>query len=572
MIKTLLRYFKPHIRIFILDMCCALFVAAVDLSFPLVSRYAMYELIPGGMYRTLFIVMAIVVVAYLLRSLGYYIMTYWGHTFGVKVEADIRADLFHHLQELDFEFYDHNRTGTLMNRLTGDLFEITELSHHGPEDVVIATLTILGALFFMFRFNVKLALVVSILIPIFVVIVVLTRRNWVAASVNVKQKMAEINSQAESSISGIKTSKAFANEDVDNARFESSNDKFKIAKSDYYKAMGTFMASQEFFMCIMPVVVIAYGSKLIMDGELTYIDLITFTLFVSSFITPIRKLSNFAEIFTSGTAGLKRFMEIMETEPKVKDMPGAKPLVVSEGAIDIDDISFSYEERTEVIHDLDLHIKPGETVAVVGHSGGGKTTLCQLIPRFYDVTSGSIKIDGQDIKEATKNSIASNIGIVQQDVFVFADTIYNNIAYGRPDATFEEVVEAAKKAKIYDDIMAMPDGFDTYVGERGTMLSGGQKQRVSIARIFLKNPKILILDEATSALDTITEQEIQRSFDELAVGRTSVVIAHRLATVQNADRIILIEGGRIVEEGSHTELMNLNGGYAKLFNTQKLAG
>ena len=572
MIKTLLSYFKPHIKIFILDMCCALFVAAVDLSFPLVSRYAMYQLIPGGMYRTLFIVMAIVVVAYLLRSLGYYIMTYWGHTFGVKVEADIREDLFHHLQELDFEFYDHNRTGTLMNRLTGDLFEITELSHHGPEDVVIATLTILGALFFMFRFNVKMALVVSILIPIFVIIVVLTRKRWVAASVNVKQKMAEINSQAESSISGIKTSKAFANEEVDNARFESSNARFKTAKSDYYKAMGMFMASQEFFMCIMPVVVIAYGSKLIMDGELTYIDLITFTLFVSSFITPIRKLSNFAEIFTSGTAGLRRFMEIMETEPKVKDKPDAKPLVVTEGAIDIDDISFSYEERTEVIHDLNLHIKPGETVAVVGHSGGGKTTLCQLIPRFYDVSSGSIKIDNQDIKDATKNSIASNIGIVQQDVFIFADTIYNNIAYGRPDATYDEVVEAAKKAKIYDDIMAMPDGFDTYVGERGTMLSGGQKQRVSIARIFLKNPKILILDEATSALDTITEQEIQRSFDELSVGRTSLVIAHRLATVQNADRIILVEGGRIMEEGTHNELMNLNGGYAKLFNTQKLAG
>ena len=553
-------------------MCCALFVAAVDLSFPLVSRYAMYELIPGGLYKTLFTVMAIVVVAYLLRSLGYFIMTYWGHTFGVKVEADIRADLFHHLQELDFAFYDHNRTGTLMNRLTGDLFEITELSHHGPEDVVIASLTILGALFFMFRFNVKLALVVSILIPIFVIIVVLTRRNWVAASVNVKQKMAEINSQAESSISGIKTSKAFANEEVDNARFESSNDRFRTAKSDYYKAMGAFMASQEFFMCIMPVVVIAYGSKLIMDGELTYVDLITFTLFVSSFITPIRKLANFAEIFTSGTAGLRRFMEIMETEPKVKDKPDAKPLMVEEGRIDIDDISFSYQERREVIHDMDLHIKPGETVAVVGHSGGGKTTLCQLIPRFYDVTSGSIKIDGQDIRDATKNSIASNIGIVQQDVFVFADTIYNNIAYGRPGASFDEVVEAAKKAKIYDDIMAMPDGFDTYVGERGTMLSGGQKQRVSIARIFLKNPKILILDEATSALDTITEQEIQRSFDELAVGRTSIVIAHRLATVQNADRIILIEGGRIIEEGSHEELMNLDGGYAKLFNTQKLAG
>ena len=572
MIKTLLGYFKPHMRIFMLDMCCALFVAGVDLAFPLVSRYAMYQLIPNGLYKTLFVVMGIVVLAYLLRSLGYYIMTYWGHTFGIKVEADIRAALFHHLQELDFEFYDHNRTGTLMNRLTGDLFEITELSHHGPEDVLIASLTIVGALIFMYSFQWKLALLVSILIPIFAMIVVLTRKNWVKASVNVKQKMADINAQAESSISGIKTSKAFANEDVDTERFESSNDRFKTAKSDYYKAMATFMASQEFFMCIMPVAVIAYGSKLIMDGELNYVDLITFTLFVASFITPIRKLSNFAEIFTNGTAGLRRFMEIMNTHPKVQDKEGAETLKVVEGRIDIEDISFSYEERAEVIKDMTIHITPGETVAIVGHSGGGKTTLCQLIPRFYDVNEGSIKIDGQDVRDVTKNSIAASIGIVQQDVFVFADTIYNNIAYGRPGAEYSEVVEAAKKAKIFDDIMAMPDGFDTYVGERGTMLSGGQKQRVSIARIFLKNPKILILDEATSALDTITEQEIQKSFDELSVGRTSVVIAHRLATVQNADRIVLIEGGRIVEEGSHEELMKLNGGYAKLFNTQKLAG
>lgn len=553
-------------------MFCALFVAGVDLSFPLISRYAMYQLIPNGLYGTLFAVMGIVVLAYVLRSLGYYIMTYWGHTFGVKVEADIRADLFRHLQELDFEFYDHNRTGTLMNRLTGDLFEITELSHHGPEDVVIASLTIVGALIFMYLFQWKLALLVSILIPIFAAIVVLTRKNWVQASVNVKQKMAEINSQAESSISGIKTSKAFANEEVDTERFASSNDRFKTAKSDYYKAMATFMASQEFFMCIMPAAVIAYGSKLIMDGELNYVDLITFTLFVSSFITPIRKLANFAEIFTSGTAGLRRFMEIMNTEPKVKDKEGAVPLEVTEGRIDINDISFSYEERAEVIKHMDLHISPGETVAVVGHSGGGKTTLCQLIPRFYDVNEGSIKIDGQDVRDITKNSIASNIGIVQQDVFIFADTIYNNIAYGRPGAAYEEVVEAAKRAKIYDDIMAMPEGFDTYVGERGTMLSGGQKQRVSIARIFLKNPKILILDEATSALDTITEQEIQKSFEELSLGRTSLVIAHRLATVQNADRIVLVEAGRIVEEGTHDELMKLDQGYAKLFNTQKLSG
>ncbi|MBQ6621779.1 MAG: ABC transporter ATP-binding protein [Mogibacterium sp.] len=572
MIRNLLQYFKPHKKLFILDMCCALFAAAVDLAFPMVSRYAMYELIPNGLYRALFAVMTIVVLAYLLRSLAQYVMTYWGHTFGVRVEADIRADLFRHLQELDFELYDHNRTGTLMNRLTGDLFEITELSHHGPEDIVIAGLTILGSLFFMFRMQPKLAALVTVLIPVFAVIVIVMRRRMSRASLNVKRKMADINAQAESSISGVRTSKAFANEDVDRDRFDASNERFKTAKSDYYKAMGMFLSSQEFFMCILPVAVIAYGSKLIMDGEMNYIDLITFTLFVSSFINPIRKLANFSEIFTNGMAGLRRFKEIMDTKPNVQDRPDAKPLQVTAGAIDVDDVSFSYEERSEVLHDVTLHIRPGETLAVVGHSGGGKTTLCQLIPRFYNVDSGSIRIDGQDVRDVTGRSIAENVGIVQQDVFIFADTIYNNIAYGRPGATYEEVIDAAKRARIYEDILAMPDGFDTYVGERGTMLSGGQKQRLSIARIFLKNPKILILDEATSALDTITEQAIQSSFDELAQGRTSLIIAHRLATIRNADRIVLIDGGRIREEGTHEELMQLGGEYARLYNTQKLAG
>lgn len=572
MFKTLFGYFKPHIKIFILDMCCAVFIAVVDLAFPIISRKAMYEFIPDGMYKTLFIVMGIVTCFYLLRSIGYYIMTYWGHTFGVRVEADIRRDLFTHLQELDFGFYDRNRTGTLMSRLTGDLFEITELSHHGPEDVLIASLTIIGALIYLFTIQWRLALVLALLLPIVVLIVIFMRKNMSAASVEVKRKMADINADAEASISGIKTSKAFANQDVDYKRFDKSNSKFKTAKSDYYKAMGKFNASQDFFLCIFPVVVITVGGKLIMDGRMDYIDLITFTLFVNAFITPIRKLVNFAEILTNGTAGLKRFMEIMAVEPNIKDREDAEPLRLKAGQIDINDIYFSYDNRDEVIDGIDLHIKAGETVAIVGHSGGGKTTLCQLIPRFYDVESGNIKIDGQDIRDVTMTSLAENIGIVQQDVFIFADTIMNNIRYGRPSATDEEVEEAAKQAKIYDDIMAMPDGFNTYVGERGTMLSGGQKQRISIARIFLKDPRILILDEATSALDSITEQAIQKSFDELSKGRTSLVIAHRLATVRNADRIVLVEKGKVIEEGTHQKLMQLDGGYAALFNTQKLAG
>ena len=566
MIKTLLKYFKPHSKIFALDMFCAVMVAAVDLAFPLVSRKAMYDLLPKSAFGVFFILMFSVAVFYLLRSLCYYIMTYWGHTFGIRVEADIRAALFTHLQELDFEFYDRNRTGKLMNRLTGDLFEITELAHHGPEDLLISVLTIVGSLTCMFVIEWRLAIVVAILIPIFLIIVMRNRRAMSAASINVKQTMAEINSEIESRISGIKTSKAFANEDVDQEKFNDSNDVFKGAKSDYYKAMGRFNASQEFFMCIMPVSVIAMGGYLIMKGMMNYIDLITFTLFVNAFVTPIRKLSNFAEIFTNGTAGLKRFMEVMAIEPQVKEKEGAKVLNVSSGGIKLQNVSFAYNDVADVLHNIDLEVKPGETVAIVGHSGGGKTTLCQLIPRFYDVTEGDILIDGSDVRDVTKKSIRDNIGIVQQDVFIFADTILENIRYGRPEASYEEVVEAARRAEIYDDIMDMPDGFDTYVGERGTKLSGGQKQRVSIARIFLKDPKILILDEATSALDTVTEERIQSSFDELAVGRTTLIIAHRLTTIRNADRIVVIEDGRLVEQGTHEELVEKGGSYAQLYD------
>lgn len=570
MIRLLLSYFKPHRKIFLLDISCAVLIALIDLAFPFISRYSMYELLPAYRYRAFFVLMAVVIVAYGLRSAFYYIMTYKGHTFGARVEADIRADLFNHMQDLDFEFYDRTRTGTLMSRLTGDLFEITELAHHGPEDFLISVLTIGGALTFMFVMDWRLALVVTILIPVFFFIVMATRRRMASASANVKTKLASINADIESCLSGVKTSKAFANEEVDNDRFSSSNDRYKNAKSGYYKAMGTFNASQEFFMGAMPVVVITFGGYLIMKGEMNYIDLITFTLYVSTFITPIRRMANFAEVFANGMAGLRRFDELMKMRPQLKEKSDARDLRVNKGKIEIDHVSFSYDQTRDVLRDIDLEVAPGEMLAVVGPSGGGKTTLCQLIPRFYDVTAGRISIDGTDIRDVTKKSLRENIGIVQQDVFIFADTILENIRYGKPGASYEEVVAAAKAAEIYEDIQKMPDQFDTYVGERGTRLSGGQKQRISIARIFLKNPKILILDEATSALDTVTEKNIQASFDRLAQGRTSLVIAHRLSTVQNADRIILIDEGRIEEEGTHEELLALGGSYAKLYNTQRL--
>ena len=568
-VSIFLSYYKPHLHLFLLDMACALGIALIDLAFPYLSRLSMQELLPQNLFGAFFGVMGCLLAAYLLRAGMYYIVTYLGHMMGVLIEADIRRDLFGHMQNLSFSFYDKNRTGQLMSRATTDLFEITELAHHGPEDLFISVITLGGAFCLMLTIQWKLALIVFAVVPLFVIFTIFQRRRMMRASVQVKQNMAGINGQLESSISGMRTAKAFANEEQENRKFQQSNNQFKGAKRDYYKAMATYMAGLEFALPAMNVLTITAGGWFILQGEMNYIDLITFALYISTFLTPVRKLAAFVEQFLNGMAGFKRFVELMRVEPAVQDAPDAVDMDTAKGDILVDDVSFSYEDGETVLDHVSIHIPQGETVAVVGPSGGGKSTLCQLIPRFYDVTGGRILVDGMDVRHLTQQSLRQNIGIVQQDVFLFAGTIYDNIRYGKPDATQEEIMEAAKRAEIYDDIMAMPDGFQTYVGERGVMLSGGQKQRVSIARIFLKNPPILILDEATSALDSVTEARIQSAFDELAKGRTTLIIAHRLSTIRNAHRIIVVDDNRIVEEGTHQELLQSGGEYAQLYNAQK---
>ena len=563
-----LSYFRNHKKLFAIDVSCAVGIALIDLAFPLVTRSALYNMLPNQMYRTFFTVMATVICFYVLRSVLNFTVAYLGHTFGIRVEADIRQDLFRHMQELSFDFYDRNRTGKLMARLTSDLFELTELAHHGPEDLLTSVMTICGALVVMISIRWQLAVVVAMTIPVFLIVVMTMRKQMSRASAASKEKTGHINQEIESSLSGVRTAKAFANEDVESARFTAANTQYKTSKRQFHKAMGMFHSSVEFFLCSLNVLVIGFGGYYVMQGEMDYRDLITFNLYIASFVSPMRKLSGFSEMFANGFAGLNRFVDVMRTEPTIQDKPDAKELKAVKGNIVVDKVSFAYDGDLDVLHEVNLEFMPGETIAIVGPSGGGKTTLCQLIPRFYDVSTGSISIDGLDIRDVTQKSIHENIGIVQQDVFLFADTIFENIRYGKPDATMEQVIEAAKKAEIYEDILAMPEGFNTYVGERGTLLSGGQKQRVAIARIFLKNPPILILDEATSALDSVTEAKIQRAFDNLAVGRTTLIIAHRLSTIRNASRIVSIADGVITECGTHEQLLQKGGIYADLYRTQ----
>ena len=572
-IREFAAFYKPHMRMFLLDLACASVISLVDIFFPVFTRRVLYDYIPNQMMRTFMMMAALMLVLFFVRTAAQWLVTYLGHVMGVHIEADMRAAIFAHMQKLGFSFYDKNRTGLLMSRVTNDLFEITELAHHGPEDLFISFVTLTGAFIVLWGIQWKLALVLMVSVPLIVVFVALRRSRMMAVSRAVKQRTAGINAEIESSISGIRVAKAFGNEQKEIEKFTDCTDRYVAAKSGYYKVMASFFSGTELMMNLMSLSVILAGSYLIMKEQMDIATLVTFNMYVASVQSPIRKLTQFTEQFTQGMAGFQRFRAIMHEQPDIVDRPDAKPLANVRGEIEFKDVTFTYDEKKDaVLENVNLHINPGEMLALVGPSGGGKTTLCQLIPRFYEATKGSITVDGQDIRDVKIADLRGSVGIVQQDVFLFAGTILDNIRYGRPDAAMEEIIEAAKLAEIHEDIMHMPDGYDTVVGERGVMLSGGQKQRVSIARIFLKNPQILILDEATSALDTATERKIQAAFDRLAKGRTTLVIAHRLSTIKNADEIIVIGEHGILERGTHAQLVQQGGVYAQLAQGASIAG
>ncbi len=567
-IKVFLSYYGPHMALFSGDLVCALLVAACDIAFPMMSRYTLNTIIPAMEMRPFVVMIAAMLVMYILRSLFNYFITYWGHVFGTQVEADMRRDLFHHIERQGFPFFDRHRTGHIMSRVTTDLFEVTELAHHGPEDVIISLLTLLGSFAMMLTIRWELAVIIFAFLPLMVLRTALSRKSLNETSRSVKEKTSDINAALESSISGSRVTKAFTNEAFEEEKFEEGNKAFRIAKKKFYHAMAGFHVKIDFQINFLNVAVIAVGGWFIMQEKMTIADLVAANLFVASFSQPIRRLSNFVEQYTTGMAGFTRFLEIMRTHEETVQKEGAAELKKALGNIEYRNVDFAYSNNVPVLKNVNLSVESGKTLALVGPSGAGKTTFCHLLPRFYELTGGRILLDGTDIRDYTVSSLRRQIGLVQQDVFLFAGTIRDNIAYGNIHATQEEIEEAAKRAEIHEDILKMPNGYDTIVGERGLRLSGGQKQRVSIARTFLKNPPVLILDEATSALDTATEQRIQRSFDELSKGRTSIIIAHRLSTIRNADCIAVISGEGIAECGTHRELIEKNGIYAELYHNQ----
>lgn len=553
-----------------LDLFFATLGASVTLVMPLIVRYITGTVIyeeSGAAWQTI-VRLSVLMLVLLLVELGcnFYI-TYWGHLMGARMEYGMRNDIFGHYQKLAFTFYDNQKVGQLMSRVTNDLFDITELLHHGPEDIIISLIKIVGALVILGHINMRLTILTACFLPFILAFALYLNKRMKRVFKENRVKMADINGQIEDNLSGIRVVKSFANEDIEMRKFKKGNERFLATKRRSYLYMGTYQSVLNAMLTAVTIVVVLAGSRLIVDGNMAIPDLITFLLYIANFTEPVKKLINFTEQFQNGYSGYTRFREIMDIEPDIADKEGAKTLTDVCGTVEFRDVSFRYEDATEKVLDhVSLNVPAGSYVALVGSSGGGKTTLCSLIPRFYDVTGGSVCIDGNDVRDVTLQSLRENIGIVQQDVYLFAGTVMDNILYGRPDATREEVIEAARNANAHDFIMELPDGYDTDIGQRGVKLSGGQKQRLSIARVFLKNPRILIFDEATSALDNESERIVQESLETLAKDRTTFVIAHRLSTIRNAERILVLTEDGIAEEGTHEELMAMHGAYEKLYN------
>ena len=569
--KKFISYYKPYKTIFFLDMVCALVISIIDLAFPQILNYlnrTLYLDTKDAIMKSLWILAAGLVIMYIIRSLCKYYVSAQGHIMGAKMESDMRQDLFDQYERLSFSYYDQNNTGEMMSKLVSDLFDISEFAHHGPENVFISLLKIIGSFALLFYINIPLTLLLIVVTVLMLAFSLSQNKKMQSTFMDNRRKIAGVNASLQDSLAGIRVVKSFANEDIERDKFAHSNEMFLQSKQNNYKRMGSFHAGNNFFQGLLYLTILVGGGYFVAQGTIEPISLATYALYVNIFVAPVEVLVEFTEMFQKGYSGFKRFLEVVETEPDIVDAPDAADIKDVVGVIDYEDVCFSYNNDETVLDHVDIHIDAGKAIALVGPSGGGKTTICSLLPRFYDVTNGAIKIDGKDIRTLSLHSLRKAIGIVQQDVYLFTGTVKENIAYGKPHASDEEIIEAAKKANIHDFIMGLPDGYDTYVGERGTRLSGGQKQRISIARVFLKDPKILILDEATSALDNESERHIQKSLEELAKNRTSITIAHRLSTIRNADEIIVISENGMEERGSHDALIKLDGVYAKYYKLQ----
>lgn len=569
--KRFLSYYKPHWKLFAFDMICATVVSLVDISIPQILRDLTNNIYRQSEYVILDwlpYIFATLLIMYVLRMFCQYFIGSWGHIMGSRMESDMRRDLFRKMEELPYSYYDKHSTGDLTSRMVSDLFDISELAHHGPENLFLSLIKITGSIILLFRINKELTLLLLVVIIAIVIFSGQLNINMRKTFMDNRKKISGINVKFQDSIEGIRVVKSFANEKSEAEKFAKANNAFLESKKNSYKVMGTFQAGNGFLQGLLYITVLVAGGYYVAVGKLKAADLAVYALYINVVVSPINILVEFLETFQKGFAGFKRLVEIIDTDTEIKDSPDAEILSYVKGKIEYNNVDFSYDGNSEILNNLNLTIEPGKTVALVGASGGGKTTICSLLPRFYDVTGGSIKIDGKDIRSLTQQSLRKAIGIVQQDVYLFGSTFKENIAYGKIGASDEEIIDAAKKANIHDFIMSLPEGYDTNVGERGVRLSGGQRQRISIARVFLKNPKILILDEATSALDNESERYIQNSLDELAKGRTTLVIAHRLSTIVNADKIYVIEKGSVKENGTHKELLEKNGIYAKYYNMQ----